>query len=268
MKKITGIFFVLALCAASLYTLHATTIMGFNVTGAPGESTCAGCHIGTINPDNFGSINIWVNGDNRNTTFMPDSTYEIEVISAHPGTTKFGFALAARYKGVEFVSVGTFLSAGEPGMFISDYVTHDSTGTIGNTLRKWKFKWKAPKNPAGNTIMLYTAGVMANNDNNTQGDKVYTDSLTLTLASTGINTVSAKQELQVYHTTQGWRLHSFFPLNELKVYTLEGREIAVNLMDNASNNSYTISTEQLQSGVYLVSVRTEKGNWVQKVLKP
>jgi len=267
MKKITGIFFALSLLLTGIYTLNASSNLGFNLTGAPGEGTCASCHIGTINPDNLGSINIWINGDNKNGSFTPDSIYEIEVISGHPGINKFGFALNARYNGIEFENAGTFLSDGDSSIQVSDYVTHTQFGNSGNTLKTWKFKWKAPSNPAKNSITFYAAGVMANNDENTRGDKVYTDSIIL---SSQANFIAKSKELETISISQGadntWLLSSQLPVNQIVLTGLDGKIIAANI-SASTDNTYQIVPEVSSSKIMLVSVRTEKGIWVRKIMK-
>ncbi|MCG9879842.1 MAG: hypothetical protein MH472_04520 [Bacteroidia bacterium] len=267
MKKITGIFFALSLILIGIFTLHASSNLGFNLTGAPGEGTCASCHIGAINPDNLGSIEILINGENKNGSFIPDSIYELEIISTHPGINKFGFALNARYNGIEFENAGTFLSAGDSSLSISDYVTHTQFSNSGNTAKTWKVKWKAPSNPTKSSITFYAAGVMANNDENTRGDKVYTDSITL---SSQVNFISKSKDLETvsisYRTDNTWLLTSQLPVNQIFLTGLDGKSISANI-STYSNNTYQITPEVSNSKIILVSVHTENGIWVRKIMK-
>lgn len=263
MKKITGIFFTIALVFSILYTLNASSIAGFNMTGAPGEGSCSSCHIGSINPDLQGSIDIKVNGNNNNSTFIPDSIYEIEVISASQSITKFGFALNARYKGLDFLNAGTFLSAGDSGVIVSDYVTHNEKGTKAINLKKWKFKWQAPKNPTNNTITLYAAGVMANDDQNNQGDKVYLDSLILNLTGTSVKEEVWRQKISIKQNNENLFLEMPYSLKDIKLYTLEGKEIP-HLISQLDEGRYFIQPLQPMHGIILLSVQTNLGIWTGK----
>lgn len=263
MKKITGIFFLLTIIGSVIYTLHASSIAGFNMSGAPEEGSCASCHIGKTNPDLESSINISVNGNQNNSTFIPDSIYEIEVVSTSQGITKFGFALNARFKGLSFLSAGTFLSAGDSGVIVSDYVTHNDKGTNAINLKKWKFKWQAPKNPTNQTITLYAAGVMANNDQNTQGDKVYLDSLVLNLIGTSTKEEVWRQKISIKQYNKDLFLEMPYSLADLKLYTLEGKEIP-HFIAQLEEGRYSIQPLSQIHGIILISVQTNLGIWTGK----
>ena len=265
MKKITGIFFLIGLLAASLFTINASSNIGFNTSGAPGEGSCAACHTGSVNPDNLGSINIWINGNNTNGTYTPDSIYHIEVISAHPGIKKFGFALNARYQGQEFVNAGTFLYDVDSSILVSDYVTHTQYSHSGNTLKTWKFKWKAPTNPLGQKITFYAAGVMANNDSNSTGDKVYTDSISLFSNTSNIYESVKKAAIEVAKREFDWVITSSYPIQEIKLYTLNGQEVSTNIT-KISNDTYSLQVNTKEIGINLLKVQTERGIWAAKLL--
>lgn len=265
MKKITGIVFLIGIVATSLFTIYASSNIGFNTSGAPGEGSCAACHTGTVNPDNLGSINIWINGNNSNGSYIPDSTYNIEVISAHPGTNKFGFALNARYQGQEFVNAGTFLYDGDSSILVSDYVTHTKYSHTGNTLKTWKFKWKAPTNSLGQKITFYAAGVMANNDSNSTGDKVYTDSISLVSNTSNIYESVKKAAIKVVKREFDWVITSSDPIQEIKLYTLNGQEVSSHFT-KISNDTYSLQVNSKEIGINLLKVQTEQGIWTGKLL--
>jgi len=265
MKKITGIFFVIAAIAAGFYTLHASSTAGLNLSGAPGEGNCTSCHIGKSNPDSLGSINILVNGEDTRTSFTPDSTYDIEVISAHPGIIKFGFALNARYRGIEFNNAGNFIASGDSGVLVSDYVTHNTAGNNGNNLKSWKFKWKAPSQPEKNIIVLYAAAVMGNNDQETRGDKVYVDSLVLCSSSSAWVQANKKQALKVYQTALGWQLHTSVPIKTVKVINMQGQLEPI-LLNKETEGNYLLQLLEPVRGVKLLIIETENEWWSQKTI--
>lgn len=266
MKKITGIFFLIGIIATCIFTINASSNIGFNVSGAPGEGTCAACHAGTVNPDNLGSINIWINGNNSNGTFKPDSIYSIEVISAHPGVVKFGFALNARFQGNEFVNAGTFLYDTDSSILVSDYVTHTKFSNTGNTLKTWKFKWKAPSNLSSQKITFYAAGVMANNDSNAQGDKVYVDSISLIAQTNNVAETIKKEHIQLSKSGLYWNVAAIHPVKEIKLYSLKGEEIPSTIIKTA-NNTYSIEVSSKEVGIIMIMVQTDTGIWTSKLLQ-
>jgi hypothetical protein len=266
MKKITGIFFVIAALAAGFYTLHASSTAGFNLSGAPGEGNCSSCHIGKTNPDSIGSINILVNGEDTSTYFTPNSTYDIEVISTHPGIVKFGFALNARYRGIEFNDAGNFLTAGDSGVLISDYVTHNTAGNNGNNLKSWKFKWKAPSQPEKNIIVLYAAAVMGNNDQESRGDKVYVDSLVLNSSSSTWVKANNKEALKVYQTALGWQLHTPVPIKTVKVINMHGQLEPI-MLNTETEGIYLLQLLQPIRGIKLLTIETENECWSNKIIQ-
>ncbi len=265
MKKITGIFFAFLTLKCVYYSLYASSIAGFNMTGAPSEGNCSSCHIGNTNPDKQGSITILINGENNHSTFMPDSIYNIEVISTNPGTSKFGFAVNARFKGISFNNAGTFINIGDSGVSVSDYVTHNQYGNTGLNTKKWRFKWQAPKNPENESITFYAAGVMANNDNNTQGDKVYLDSINLQQLKTSLKEEAWKQNIFLRQTESALTLTSPFDLKSLKLYNIQGTEITYSITE-AGKGNYLIYPISAQNCIIIVSVQTNLGWWTTKVL--
>lgn len=265
MKKITGIFFVCSLLAAGIFSINASSNLGFNLSGAPGEGSCASCHIGNLNPDNIGSIQITINGNSNHATFIPDSIYDIEVSSNHSGINKFGFALNARYQGIEFENAGTFLYDTDSTLSISDYVTHTNNSNTGNSFKTWKFKWKAPANPTKQTITFYAAGVMANNDTNVQGDKVYLDSISLQSGITGINKNTVSPDIRLLKSESNWILESTNSVKSIRIISLNGTEI-FSTLNQLSNNTYSIQTNLNEIGIYILWVQTEKGIWTSKII--
>ncbi len=152
--------------------LRSMSNAGFNMTGAPGEGDCSGCHGGTANSDVNGSVRIKVIGDP--VKYVPGATYDVQVTTAYAGRSKFGFGLNARMVGKFNAPIGTL--AGSNDMQVSsEFITHTNASNKGTDSKTWSFTWKAPEDGT-EAITLYAAGLATNNDNTNSGDKVYTHS--------------------------------------------------------------------------------------------
>ncbi len=264
MKKITGIFFAGIIACISVFTINATSTIGFNLTGAPGEGSCASCHLGDHNPDQIGSLKILINGVENLGTFSPDSIYNFEVTSNYPGLEKYGFALNARHPGLEFINIGTFLEAGDSGVVVSDYVTHNLRGSNARDTKTWKFKWKAPSTPQNEKITFYAAAVMGNNDQSMQGDKVFIKTYTLNNVLSSISEVKAAPSIQLLQNELGATILSELPLLDVKIVNMEGKSIPFHQENNQHGTQLLFRFEPTHS-LYLVSVQTEKGTYTKKL---
>lgn len=146
------------------------------LTGAPGEGNCAGCH-GNLNTGSGGMA------ITANTNYSEGETIDVTVDVFHSGQRKWGFELTALDESGQ--PVGSFVlvdaartqldTDGDTGR---DYVMHTEVGTDEEVLDAspgWLFQWTAP---AGRpSVTFYACAVAANNGQGTNGDFVYTTSL-------------------------------------------------------------------------------------------
>lgn len=178
MKKIVLPAFFLAMASSVLFSMHNGAL---NMTGAPGELDCTGCHHpGPANTDPLGNLQILM--PNNQGSYVPGQTYPITVQVQYPGKQKFGFSAAVRQRGIQSIQSGTLSAPASAALQITDFATHTLPSTAGNGQKAWTFNWTAPAAAAG-TLVVYAAGVAANSNNEATGDQVYTDSLVLSLAS-------------------------------------------------------------------------------------
>ena len=160
------------------------------LTGAPGDSTCIGCHGGGT-PLNGGPGSVSIA---TTSTYTPGVKQRITVTVADSAQRRFGFELTARLSSnLINGQAGTLTAVDNAVQIICDngsrapctpatmvqFATHTQTGTTGNS---FKIDWTPPATNVGN-IVLYAAGNAANGNNATSGDRIYTTSLTLTLAA-------------------------------------------------------------------------------------
>lgn len=269
MKKIV----VLLVMVGALFTVTQTHSMGdggFNMTGAPGEGNCTGCHQGTANQDANGQVRITVEGSP--VTYEPGKTYTVTVTTSYPGRSKFGFAFNVRRLGVGWIEEGKITADSSAQIRTFGFATHTRESNQGNNQRSWTFQWKAPDSNVG-TIVFYAAGVAANNDLSNTGDQVYTTSLSLLPAATGLkehgvslmslkNTLVEQQlELVVNMATSG-------KVN-LRLFNVRGQLIST-LMDEvhpSGNHQWVFKRPDCaENGLCFLQIETPDGIQVSRLV--
>ncbi len=156
-------------------------------TGAPDERTCAsaGCHdTYPLNPGQ-GLMSISIEGAENG--FTPGRTYDITVRVADKDSKRFGFQLVALNNddksnaGVLSINDAsrTQIITNELQFQDRQYATYTYLGTeqFSDGAGYWKVKWTAPA--SAKNVTLYSATVIANNDDTDYGDYVLTASLPL-----------------------------------------------------------------------------------------
>lgn len=145
-------------------------------TGAPGETSCTGCHGGTAN-SGPGSLTLSMN----DTTFIytPGESFDASVRIYQMGRDKFGFVGLA-LKDSDNSTIGTFtIDDMVRTRTFNDgprkYVSHTPCGAdaIPSDSLSWTFHWKAPETNVG-AITLYLAGLASNHSHSLSGDDTYT----------------------------------------------------------------------------------------------
>ncbi len=145
-------------------------------TGAPGESTCTGCH-----NQNGGAGTIQVIAP---ASYVPGQTYQITVQHSTTNQTRFNW-------GFEVIPMAGSAMAGTVANTTSNtrirvsgaksYVTQTTAGTFpgqsGGAV--WTFNWTAPATDVGN-ITFYAAGIQGDNDGSESGDITVTTNTVVT----------------------------------------------------------------------------------------
>jgi uncharacterized protein (TIGR03437 family) len=165
-------------------------------TGGFGEPTCTECHIGTLNNPSFGGrVTISVSsGSTPVTSYTSGATYTVTVTDFDAAQRRWGFELSARKQ--DATQAGT-LQIGSDGFtqiantatlgFLINpriqYIEHTLAGTRLGTRDtgsgvSFTFTWTAPDVSAG-PVVFNAAGNCENGDNTSNGDHVYSTSLTL-----------------------------------------------------------------------------------------
>ena len=153
-----------------------------NGTGSPGGKTnspndasnCTACHSGILNSGTGTaaiSSNIPVNG------YVIGNTYTITLTGTKASCIKFGFELTAE-KGNS--KSGYFMITDNTTKLVNanNAVSHNSSGTSGNTSKSWFMDWKPTANSNGNTT-FYATLMFANANSNNNGDNILSTTLSV-----------------------------------------------------------------------------------------
>ncbi|TVQ87844.1 MAG: T9SS C-terminal target domain-containing protein [Bacteroidetes bacterium] len=135
-------------------------------TGAPGESTCAGCHSG----GSYTGEILFDLEDGEVTEYTPGETYTI-VFTADYDAPRFGFSITALDADNQPAGDFTVLNDDNTSKAVAgnnrQYIGHKNA----NDNNVWEFEWTAPASDVGNVTFYYVINA-ANGDNSTGGDYV------------------------------------------------------------------------------------------------
>ena len=150
-------------------------------TGAPGDSLCTQCHVGTANPPG-GKVEVGFAGG---LTYTPGAKQRLTVtVTDSPARGVNGFQLTARLASNESNGqAGAFTPLDASTQVVSaaplEFIEHTLSGSRSNT---WSFEWTPPGSGAGN-IRIYVAGNSANGNGQNTGDRIFSANYTLTPAA-------------------------------------------------------------------------------------
>jgi glucose/arabinose dehydrogenase len=149
-------------------------------TGAPGESTCLGCHSSFPLDSGNGTLTI-----NAPTSYSPGDTLDIDIQLADPDQSRWGFEVTVLSSSDDPIGelLVTDLSRTQKSTAGTgrEYIKQTNSGTDAGTPDAspgWSFQWVA--DGASGPVTFYAAGNAANSNFNTSGDYIYTASTTVT----------------------------------------------------------------------------------------
>ncbi len=154
-------------------------------TGAPGESSCAGCHSGGT----YSGEMIFEFGDENATEYIPGETYTITFTGDYDAP-RYGFSITVLDEAES--PVGDFNLVNENNTSYGSlangrqYVGHKGA----DATNAWTFEWTAPQNPAGSVTFYYIINA-ANGDGGTGGDYI----------ETGSTSIHAAEDTETYMLT-------------------------------------------------------------------
>ncbi len=234
-------------------------------TGAPGESSCTGCHGGTANT---GPGSLALTLSDTTLRYVPGEVFNATVRLGQAGRDKFGFVGLA-LKDAGNTTIGTF-TIDDPvrTRTYSDgprkYVSHTPCGadaTPPDSL-SWTFHWKAPATNVGN-ITLYLAGLAANHDHALSGDDTYTLTVHLVPDSIamGVHDLASASRLRVWPSPVTDVIHFAVEgandngtAHRAEIWSVEGRLLCTILLTQNQ-----LPVDNLEAGVYLLRLQDASG---------
>jgi hypothetical protein len=237
-------------------------------TGSPGDGnlTCTSCHSGTaINQSDWISTNIPLGG------YVPGSTYQITLNSAHAGAARFGFELTAETSTGQ--KTGTFaITESNRTKLVNQNraVTHTFNGTTpSGGGASWTMNWTAPAHATVNA---------ANGNGGTSGDVIYRTTRTVqpmapaALVSTQPSTASQGQTVMLTITGNNTEWLNTTPTVQLVLATNPNQtinaqtvtvisanvlEAEINIPSNATTGLYHVRVNDLQlNNAFTITVFT------------
>ena len=241
-------------------------------TGAPGESSCTGCHAGSAN-DGSTTSNLAFSGTNNE--YQAGNTYNM-TLSINNGSNKNGFQVVALENAGN--SNAGMLSVTDPTNTSSTtgsgktYINQTANGTTQTT---WAFDWTAPAANTGDVTLYYSYNV-TNSDGGTAGDQIYLGQLTLQeeATSTSIQTPRAElnQSFAVSHNNSSDQIQLEFnnafhsSLAFVKVFNINGQCIQVEQFSiNAGENQLSTQPLVKAKGIYMVSLFLDNNVVTKKI---
>ncbi|MCI5055416.1 MAG: T9SS type A sorting domain-containing protein [Flavobacteriales bacterium] len=217
-------------------------------TGAPGESTCAGCHNQFTVIDTMG----WITSDIPSSGYIAGQTYTINATVAQTGVNTFGFSMtnqdgSGAFKGTFVASANTQINGG------GAYMTHTGSSTAGNDSKTWTFDWIAPSSGTGN-LTFYASMNAADGFSNTTGDQIYTSSLAVTE-----DPASSVQDLNELVSVEigpnpfetQININSELIIKEYEMFDQLGKQV---LYNKVQSQNAGINTSQLIPGVFFLKI--------------
>ncbi len=246
-------------------------------TGSPGENTCTQCHGGGSS-----SPFIVVGGTSStgapitptSTVYTPNATYTIEVVVGHPALNMFGFGCEMIFEGSN-TDAGTItgITAGGTKVMTAANGRKNAVHIIkapappSVIYKTFMFKWVAPA--AGN-VVIYLAGVAADDDSSPSGDDCDASTFTLTPQTPfSVNEMSTiKNKVTIApNPSSNFVTCSFdlaFEANvKVALYDIQGKEVCILLKEQVVAGTQTKTLQYpntLQNGVYFIKAQTEEGS--------
>jgi len=234
-------------------------------TGAPGESSCTGCHGGTANT---GPGSLVLTLSDTTLRYVPGEVFNATVRLRQTGFDKFGFVGLA-LKDAGNTTIGTFtiddmLRTRTYNDGPRKYVSHTPCGAdaLPPDSLSWTFHWKAPATNVGN-ITLYLAGLAANHDHALSGDDTYTlmvhlvpDSMAL-----GVHVPASASRIKVWPSPVTDVIHfdnesskDKRSADRAEIWSADGRLVCSKALTQSQ-----LPVDNLDAGVYLLRLKDRDG---------
>jgi hypothetical protein len=256
------LFFISATCDSPIVGDHS---------GAPGESTCSGCHSAPINPD-LPELHFEVDGNES--AYVPGNTYLVHLSIKRIGHNKFGFVCSSLDS--LNTSKGTFnlintLTTRKYTMGGRDYISHTPCGADATDSISWTFNWTAPDSNKGK-IKIYMSMLVANHDHALTGDTTYTRVISLSPSNSNVvHEISNSQKAKVYPTFFSNNISIDFnqkfnnSTKQILLINADGKVVEQYSTDESK--SIFIIRKGLSRGVYLLKINYSNTSETCRLIK-
>lgn len=284
MKK-TRLVLVLAIAASAFAVSFDTQDNNGKAgrTGAPGESTCTGCHTGSALNDGVGSVTI-SSPDLPTWEYMPGDTYNISVTVARTGSPLFGFDCECLTVNTPIANGGTIIVSNSAETHLANFtissvvrknITHNLNGGHTTDSHTFTFRWAAPTTNVGN-VKFYCAGNAANGDNTKLNDHIYTTSQVVTpaIGAGAMETAVTKDDFSVFPNPANENIAVTFTAGagervDFSLYTAEGKEAGPVYTFEGTGSSQTSSIilpADLAKGMYILRMVNGDSSTVRQII--
>ena len=248
-------------------------------TGSPGESTCTGCHTGSVLNDGTGLVTI-SSTDLINWQYTPGQTYSIDVNVSRTGNSLFGFDCECLNSNNQ--DEGTFIVTNSETQIlnatVSNVIRKNMVHTLngGNTANShtFSFNWTAPSTNIGD-VTFYVTGNAANGNSITSGDHIYSTSQLVIPAINGIlSNTQNNNNFSVYPNPAQDHISVTYTalVNEkasVRLFSMSGQVIEITQQQQQSmGNTPTIEVQipEIPKGVYLIQLENGASLSTQKII--
>ncbi len=244
---------IMAIVSVALMANSGGSPGGYTGSKTDGKScaTNGGCHAGkTPLGQEMLSLNI------PETGYVPGQTYTLTIEVEKSGISRFGFETTAEDNAGSIV--GEFIGNSEVTSK-TNRATHKFMSGSGNGSRVWNVEWKAPATGTGD-VKIYGAVLATNNRNNTAGDVVIFDTLSISEGKTvNVDAITPK-DIVIYPIPANQIINisgGQFNNKYCEIVDLNGISRKVKIVSN------TASIEGLSQGIYFLRL-IENGTLIIK----
>ncbi len=243
-------------------------------TGATAGLNCTtGCHSG--NPLNNAGGSVVING--LPASYTPGTAYTFSVVVTHSAADRIRWGFSVRAVGTNNNDVGVFSTTATNAAVNGTELSHFNApfAPIGNTFTFSNLKWTAPATPAAQeqSVTFYVAGNAANGNDDNSGDFIYTATKNITLTTTSVNElIPGLQKWKVLNNPSAENIIVLYSLKEsavigFSVYDMNGRLLQTETERRlpAGEHQQQINSSNLQTGMYVIKMRSGKYQTSQKV---
>jgi hypothetical protein len=250
MKKIYPTFLMIIPLSVVALLLAFSSGPPAGYTGSPLDGQdCTSCH----GPGPSTLVNDWITTNIPPEGYIPGTTYTITLTVIDVVAEKYGFQITSENTGAK---AGTWVitDATRTQLTANVGVTHTTQGTVpvGNP-NSWTMDWTAPESGAG-TIGFYAAVNKTNNNNQGDGDEIYTASLMVNETGVGI----AELEMSVgniYPNPATDKISLDLPEDsKVTVFDILGKQI---ISQEIFADKLMLDVSGLENGIYYVRIESE-----------